>query len=101
MKLVVQPRRIEGWFSPESVEKVMSVSEVSSHDGVVFARSIRELARRAHARLQRPTSDREVQDLIDQIEDLELEVMAHGSEELSRWLASLRRIVEEQMMAPI
>jgi hypothetical protein len=79
----------------------MSVSEVSSHDGVLFARSIRELARRAHEELQRPTSDRENQDLLDRIEDLEQVATAQGSEELSRWLASLRKIVEEQVMATI
>jgi hypothetical protein len=79
----------------------MSVFEVSSYDGVVFARSIRNLARRAHEVLQRPTSDREIQDLLDQVEDLEQEASTQGSEELSRWLASLRKIVEEQVMASI
>jgi hypothetical protein len=79
----------------------MSVSEVSSHDGVVFARSIRALARQAHEVLQRPSSDREVQNLLDRINGLEQAAGAQGSEELVRWLASLRRVVEEQVMAVI
>ncbi len=79
----------------------MSVSEISFQDGVFFARSIRTLARDARKLLRDPTDSQEIQDLLDRIERLEEVARIRQTRELSLWLASLRRVVEEQVMAAL
>jgi hypothetical protein len=79
----------------------MSVSEVSIQDGALFAESIRGLALQAHEMLQGSASEQEIRNLLEQIDGLEEAAGSHGSDELGRWLSSLRRVVEEQVMASI
>lgn len=79
----------------------MSVSGVLLEDGVQFARSIRSLSRRVHHVLREPATDQEIQDLFDEIDRLEGEANARRTVELGRWLVSLRRFLEEQVLATI
>jgi hypothetical protein len=79
----------------------MSVSEISPQDGVAFARSIRLIARDARDRLQGSTSNEQFVDLLDRIEWLEEQARVRQSDDLTRWLSSLRKKVEDQVMAAI
>ncbi len=79
----------------------MSVLEVSRFDGVSFARSIRELAQEVRDLIRLPSGDAEFQDVLDRIDRLEEVARSRKSEELVRWLVSLRRLVEEQSLVPV
>jgi hypothetical protein len=69
-----------------------------TQDGAALARSVRELARRARRVLDRPVEDEaEVRALFDEIERLERQLEPGTSEDLGRWLASLRRRVEVRL----
>jgi predicted membrane chloride channel (bestrophin family) len=79
----------------------MSVSEFSTQDGVSFARSIRSLARETRDLLRGSADCQEIQDLLDRIDRLEVVARTRQTEDLVRWLGSLRRVVEEQVMAAL
>jgi len=63
-------------------------------DGVSLARCVRSIAARAQRALRRPANPGEARDLIDAIHSIEEAAKALSSEDLSRWLASLRDRVE-------
>ncbi len=79
----------------------MSVSEVSGQDALIFARSIRVLARQVRLALRGPVVVEDFGRLLDRIDGLAAEAKVRQSDELGRWLASLRRIVEEQTYATV
>ncbi len=76
----------------------MSDEGLGNPDGVTLASSVRELARSARRVLERPTEDeQETRALFDAIESLERRLEPGTSEDLGRWLASLRRRIERRM----
>ncbi len=77
----------------------MSVCDRLDQDGVVFSRSIRALARQAREVIQGQSDEMELQDLLDRIETLEDEARSRGTDSVGRWLTSLRRLVEDQVLA--
>jgi hypothetical protein len=71
-------------------------------DGVTLARSVRDLARRARRVLDRPLEDEaEARALFDAIEELERQLEPGTSEDIGRWLASLRRRIEARLPAAV
>jgi hypothetical protein len=70
----------------------------SFDDGVLLARSVRALASLAGRTLSRPASPSEVGDLLEAIDRLEGEARVQSSKDLSRWLASLRKRVEDHSL---
>jgi hypothetical protein len=68
-------------------------------DGVQLGRSVRSLAIEARRVLDQPTNILEVQQLLDFLDDLEEESRTLCSEDLSNWLASLRKRLEDHVMA--
>jgi hypothetical protein len=55
---------------------------------------VRSIAARAQRTLKRPANPGEARDLIDAILSLEHAAKARSSEDLARWLASLRNRIE-------
>jgi hypothetical protein len=86
-------------FDRSSGRKLMSVCDRLDQDGVVFSRSIRALARQAREVIQGQSDEMELQDLLDRIETLEDEARSRGTDSVGRWLTSLRRLVEDQVLA--
>ena len=76
----------EGWNGP---------------DGVLIARSVRELARQARRTLALPFDESEIRELFESIESLERQLEPGTSADLGRWLASLRRCVEDQSLVSV
>ncbi len=74
----------------------MSVSEVTSPDGLTLASSVRCLARDVRDLFDRSTEDREWLELVDRIDRLQEVSRNRRSDDLSRWLASLRRMVADR-----
>ncbi len=74
----------------------MSVSEVTSPDGLTLASSVRSLARDVRDLFDRSTEDREWLELVDRIDRLQEVSRNRRSDDLSRWLASLRRMVADR-----
>jgi hypothetical protein len=68
-------------------------------DGVQLARSVRSLAIEARRVLGHPPNILEAQELLEHLDDLEEESRTRGSENLSNWLASLRKRLEDHVMA--
>jgi hypothetical protein len=74
---------------------------LSSPDGVAIARSVRDLAHRAHLTLVRTGDEAEARELFAAIERLERHLDPLKSGDLGRWLASLRRRVEARLPANV
>jgi hypothetical protein len=72
----------------------MSEVQFPSLDGLVIARSVRELAHRAHLALVHHADEAEARELFGAIERLERQIEPEKAGDLGRWLASLRRRVE-------
>jgi hypothetical protein len=66
-------------------------------DGASLARSVRTLARQARQALAHPGDEAEARRLLEAIEGLERRVEPGTSKDLGRWLASLRRSVEDRL----
>jgi hypothetical protein len=76
------------------------ISEYGSPaDGVQLARSVRSLAIEARHVLSHATNILEAQELLGLLDELEEESRTRRSEELSSWLASLRRRLEDHVLA--
>jgi hypothetical protein len=72
----------------------MPTELVAPDDGVALARSVRAIATRAQRTLKRPANPGEARELLDEIDTLEHAAKARSSEELSRWVSSLRDRIE-------
>ena len=70
-------------------------------DGMSLARSVRALAAQARRTLNDPADGPDARELLEKIDGLERLIDARSSEGLSRWVASLRRKVEDHAMAAV
>ena len=75
--------------------------ESPAEDYVVLARSVRALAAQAQRVLSRPMTEKEANALLRAIDNLERQLEPGSFQPLSRWVASLRRRVEDHAMTAV
>jgi hypothetical protein len=79
----------------------MSAEDFSMTEGMEFAKSLRGVAKKARNVLEFPDDESSAREVLQAIGELEDEARLRHSEDLTRWLVSLRRLVEDQALASV